>query len=562
MKPPIRHWLVLGLAVALLILTGSMLLEQPDWCISPDGSPVGCAEVTLTPGEAIGDFYVDGALVAPARNIGQLALVPDVDHTIEIKNIQSTESNFGTLFNYADVSTIIRVQTGQTRAKTVKLVKNYIRGTLNFTCDVKGAAPTDVVACRVTIDGVIQPDVAVGQSIPYILDSGDRGILVEVVGDQASLFDPANKQQTVKIYAGRTATLKTTFTKKGHLFLALDQTNVVADFYVNKELVASQVAVFDMWLAPNKSHTVEAKNFVDTAAAGVYSWKDARLSAYLQSGLDKTITFKLQKKYLKGFLELTCNIKNHAGEDAYCNVAINEVPQGVIAAGQKATYTLDPGQHSVKVDLAGGNANLWAPASLTQKAYITAGSYPRKVSATFQKAGHLIVALDQAGVVGDFYVDGILIAAQVPSITQWVTPNASHKIEVKNTTDPAAPIAYPNGREYRWKDASTTAVVSAGQDKTVTVKLVKEITSGTLNVYCIIDGLSPGESAYCVVQIDGVMAGTVPANSGGSFSVMPGDHMLHIHMGPEWMWWSTPHDEIITISVNRVQNFTAYYYIY
>ncbi|MBN1310080.1 MAG: hypothetical protein JXB30_01585 [Anaerolineae bacterium] len=481
MTPLYRKLIVLGIVMALVVLTGSVLLAQPDWCVSADGSPVGCAEVTLTPSEATGDFYVDGVLVAPARNVGQLMLAPDVEHIIEIKNIQSTEAGFGTLFNYADVSTTLRVRAGESRTKSIRLVKNYIRGTLNFTCDVKGAVETDVVACRVTIDEVVQPDVPAGQVAPYILDPGDRVVLVEVIGDQASLFDPANKQQTVKVYTGRTTTLRTTFAKKGHLFLALDKPDVVADFYVDGTQVATQVAIFDMWVAPSKNHTAEAKNFSDPAAAGVYTWRDAKLYTYLGTGADKTLTFKLQKRYLKGFLELACDIKNYAGEDARCTVAIDEVPLGDIAAGEKATYTLDPGQHNWQVALAGENAGLWAPADLTKSVTITASATPRKVKATFQKAGHLVANFNQPTVVADFYVNGELVAQQVPSIERWVGAG-SYKVEVQNFRDTALP-------GYHWLLAQNTKSVylSSGSEKTVTFDLkvdLKAVEQG-VNELCI-----------------------------------------------------------------------------
>lgn len=562
MTPLYRKLLVLGIVIALVALTGSVLLDQPDWCVSADGSPVGCAEVTLTPGEASGDFYVDGVLVAPARNVGQLMLAPDVEHTIEIKNIQSTEANFGTLFNYVDVSTKLKVMAGEARTKGIKLVKNYIRGTLNFTCDVKGAVETDVVACRVTIDEVVQPDVAAGQVAPYILDPGDRVVLVEVIGEQAGLFDPANKQQTVKIGAGRVALLKVTFTKKGHLFLALDQADVVADFYLDGVQVATQVATFDMWVAPNKNHNAEARNFSDPAAVGVYTWKDAKLYASLRTGTDKTLTFKLQKKYLKGFLELNCDIKNYTGEDARCTVVIDEVPQGDIAAGEKATYTLDPGSRSVVTTLLGSNAALWAPASLTQKVTITASATPRKVNATFQKAGHLIVDLDQAGVVGDFYVDGVLVAGQVPSIASWVTPNASHKVEIKNINDPVAQGI------YRWKDASTTASLTAGQEKAVTVKLIKEWLKGFLTITCKTDNEHPETALLgCQPTINGVTMAHIPDGQSATYTLDPGQYTIDVDADPiQWYtcgeyWYSNPKTVTKTVTAGRTTTYNVSYHI-
>lgn len=88
--------------------------------------------------------------------------------------------------------------------------------------------------------------------------------------------------------------------------------------------------------------------------------------------------------------------------------------------------------------------------------------HPKTVSAAFKKAGHLMVGLDQPGVVGDFYLDGVLITSQVASIDQWVTPSISHKVEIKNLVD-------PTGAE--WQDASQIVTVQTATEKTVTVKL-------------------------------------------------------------------------------------------
>lgn len=345
MIPLYRKLIALAIVLALVVLTGSVLLEQPAWCVSADGSPVGCAEITLIPSEATGDFYVDGALVAPALNIGQLALAPDVDHTIEVKNIQSTEADLGTLFSYKDVSMTLKVKAGEAKVKTVKLVKNYIRGTLELTCDIKNYAGENL-ACSVAIDGAAQPAaLAAGQKASYILDPGSHAVTVSLSGDpaQIALWAPASLNQTVSITAGaKLKKMAATFKKAGHLIVTFNQPTVIGDFYVNGELVGQQVPAIDKWLGAG-SYQVKVQNIQDAALPG-YRWRldQSVKTVRLTAGQENKAVFKLRVD--------TAAVQK--GVNELCKTGIGVIETPMFAGG--------PGPHPIRAYNDGGGVHAWA----------------------------------------------------------------------------------------------------------------------------------------------------------------------------------------------------------
>lgn len=170
------------------------------------------------------------------------------------------------------------------------------------------------------------------------------------------------------------------------------------------------------------------------------------------------------KKYIRGQLSVICDIKNITGEDVRCALTIDGEAKPDIEPGGESGWVVDNGSHVIVVSLIGAQASLWSPASQTKTVTTTAGPTVKKVTMTFKKAGHLIANLDKSGVVGDWYLDGSQIGAQVASIDQWVTPDKPHKVEVKNLVNPAQPLIHP------WKDGAATATVTSGKVQTVTVK--------------------------------------------------------------------------------------------
>lgn len=531
-------FLLAGALIMLLALTASVLLQDvPEWCVSPDGSPVGCAEIALSSETATGDFFLGEALLAQGQNPGRLVLAAGTSHTIDVRNIQDTVEGFGTLFVYQDASASVYVGEGQFRQSTVTLRKEYIRGTLNVTCDVRNYVEGESIGCQVFIDGAGQEGTLMpGGEVDYILDPGDHTVVVQLIGDLAGLWSPASAEQVVSITAGQTRKVAPRFDKAGHLIVTLDQEGVVGDFYLDEVLVASQVPGFDQWVQPNKSHKIEVKNLFDPAANGIYTWKDATTTAYLSPGKEKAVEVRLQQQYLKGFLDVTCDVRAYnPGESVGCRVFINDIQQeGDLAPGATANYVLDPGSYTVRVDLFGDLATLWAPLSQNKVVTVSAGRTaiykPR-----FDKAGHLFVNLgDAVTAVGDFYINGELVASQVYSIDRWVTPNSLQKIEVKNIIDP---VLAQEGKA--WRDAVSSTSVGSSQERTVEIRLQSEYVMGFLEVTCLLGEVPPewaGVPRYCEVYSDGAMLGTVENNQTKTFLVTPGTHTIAFDVGPADQW--------------------------
>jgi hypothetical protein len=307
---------------------------------------------------------------------------------------------------------------------------------------------------------------------------------------------------------------------------------------------------------PNKSHKLEVKNLVDPAANGIYTWKDASTTAYLSPGKEKAVEVRLQQQYLKGFLDVTCDVRAYIeGESVGCQVAIDGVPQeGTLVPDTTGNYVLDPGSHTVTVTLTGDMATLWAPASQEKAVTVSAGK-TAVYKPRFDKAGHLIVNLDQEGVVGDFYLNGELVATQVPGFDAWVEPNKSQKVEVTNLTDPAAV-------NYRWLDATKTTTVGSSQERTLTLTLKKEEIAGpegTLSVWCwvIVESSNP---FWCEVYMDGEHLGNVGPNVIQVFSVPAGDHQIVVYDGPNHVWINDPFIYNVSIPEGEMEFITSLFY--
>jgi hypothetical protein len=348
-------WTLIGFGLASLLIVGTALAQEGA-CV-PDATH-GCARIVLSPDDVTGDFFVqnaeDDTLLAQQQNVFEVGYevpTPSTPMHFDILNIRDSSPEYGVLYVYNDSSANVWFTAGRTTTVTVTPRKQFIRGTLSLTCDIRNTAPEDSVGCQVTIDEMPQEAIlAPAEQGSYILDPGSHMVRVGVVGDSASLWTPDTQEQTTTITTGRTTTLWPRFDKMGHLTMALNQPGVVADFYVDDELVASQVETADLWVTPYHSHRVEARNTADPAANGVYRWRDAVSWAYLSPGQARTVTFYLQKQFVQGFFDLTCTVDNlQPGENAYCQPVIDDVPVTAVQPGTTGTFNLEPGAHHVRV---------------------------------------------------------------------------------------------------------------------------------------------------------------------------------------------------------------------
>lgn len=163
--------------------------------------------------------------------------------------------------------------------------------------------------------------------------------------------------------------------------MSLDQTNVTGDFYVDGQQVAAQVASYQLYVLPSKSHKIEVKNLSDLASNGIYRWKDTISSVYLTPAGTKSYLFRLQKQWLKGFLEITCQLINFPPQSGpYCQPVLNGNAVQPIAPGTKQQYTLDPATYSIVVTV--GPTGIWEvkPYSTTHSVL---GGQTSRVTASF-----------------------------------------------------------------------------------------------------------------------------------------------------------------------------------
>jgi micrococcal nuclease len=367
----LRKAMLFGSAIPFVLLVGIIAAQVGD--PPPETCPAdkGCVEVSLSGETLSGDFYLGETLLAAGQHSALIPVEPRASQQIDVRNIQDTAEGFGDLFVWADASTTVWVAEGQTRQATVYPRQTYIRGTLNFTCDVRQAVETDDVACMVTIDGAPQPEpVLPSQQAAYILDPGAHTVGVTLVGEQAPLWSPASAEHAATVWVGGAAWVRSTFNKAGHLTVTLDQPDVLGDFYLDGELVASQAASYEGWVAPYRSHQVAVRNIVDPAAGENYHWRDAAASAYLSPGQERAVTVRLQQEYLRGFLSLACTITNfQPGDSAVCQPSIDGEPVEPIAAGETAEYALEPGSHDLLVALGPESEWLSDPVSRTVNIY-------------------------------------------------------------------------------------------------------------------------------------------------------------------------------------------------
>lgn len=258
--------------------------------------------------------------------------------------------------------------------------------------------------------------------------------------------------------------------------VSIKPAGLVGDFYAGSTLLAAAQNPGRLVLPPG-ANKIDIRNVKSTEQGfgSLFIYTDTSVRIAIAENQVRPAAVTARKRYIRGTLELTCDIKNHAGENVGCSISLDGTPQPAsIAAGQKGSYVLDPGSHTVSATLTGdpGQTVLWAPATVTRTVSIAASPTPRTLSASFVKAGHLTATLDQPGVVGDWYLDGTQVATQTAGVERWVASGASHQIEARNLTVVATPLIHP------WAESSARVTVPSGQSRSVTVKLQSILPGG------------------------------------------------------------------------------------
>jgi len=512
---------------------------------SQDAGAAGCVDLTLNPAGVLGDVYVDGAQVAAQVPAVRLSLAPDAAHQIDVRNITEAVAGYGDVFVYGDLAQAnVQIAAGKVQSLVLKATRNYLKGYVNFTCDIKGVAGQQV-QCQVSADGAGLGVLNPGETGSWALATGPHGVHIDLVGADMGLWAPATSDLAVTVAGGKTAALKASYDRKGQLTLKTNVPGVVADFYVDGVLVASQVAEAVAFVAPG-THVVEAKVLTDPAANGVYMYPDTSAKGTVKANQAQVVTLKPAKTFLLGFAQVSCAIKAVvAGQDVRCAVTIDGNGMGTLEVGQSQVYNLTPGAHTVNLALNGANADLWAPLTVDLPLNIVAGK-TAATKMTFDRKGQLTLKANVPGVVGDFYVDGVLVASQVPEAVAFVAPG-THVVEGKAFNDPAA-----NG-VYVYPDSSAKGTVKANQTQVVTLKLVKTFVLGFAEVSCGIKAVEPGQDVRCAVTIDGNGMGTLEVGQVQVYNLAPGAHTVNVALngGNAGIWGPAAIDYPINIVAGK-----------
>jgi hypothetical protein len=100
----------------------------------------------------------------------------------------------------------------------------------------------------------------------------------------------------------------------------------------------------------------------------LYVYDNVSKTIRISAGQTTYATLTAKKRYIRGIMELTCNIQNYAGENVSCAPTIDGYALASIPAGESVQYIVDPGSHTVVTALTGDPAQmlLWAPGNVQE----------------------------------------------------------------------------------------------------------------------------------------------------------------------------------------------------
>ncbi len=329
---------------------------------APCDPAAACFDLSISQATTVGDFYVDGALAAAGVNATRIVTTPGVNHTFEVRNMQDPSvPGYGFLLIYPDQSAVMQAGAGVTWRALFYPRTQYIRGTLQYTCQPTGWKATDNVACRVTIDGVVMPDVGPGATAAYTLLPGARAVHTDLVGAQAASWNSQARDDAPMISVGRTSYLTAAFSHKGILKVQFVPAGLTGDIYLDGNFIVPQFAAVDLTVSSGVVHTVSALNIQDPAANGRYRWADVSTTTSVAANGTRFVTLRPTKVWLQGSLSVLCQIvSKRASDDAACAVKVNGGEIGRVAAGARGVFNLAIGTHALEVVVVGASAGRWA----------------------------------------------------------------------------------------------------------------------------------------------------------------------------------------------------------
>jgi len=347
--------------IALGLLLPTLLALAPMTGGEPCDPAVACFDARLKPDGLLGDFYIDGVLVASGVNSARLTGTPNAPHSIEARNIQEPGGvGFGDVYNYPDASVVQQTKPGWIWRVTFFSQPRALKGALKYICAPNNAVTTDSLACRPTIDGGPQPDVAPGASATYFLATGAHAVHTDLVGDSAPNWSVTARDDTVVVAPPGITYLTAAFPRKGQFQISVSPATLLADIYVDGALVAAQVNSANVFISSDSLHAVEARNVSDPAASGRYAYQDTARTAIVYGGRTSPVTLRPIKVWLTGTVNVTCVLNGKAiSDDAACEVNADGAPLGTIPASGRAAFTLANGAHSLSIATMGASASRW-----------------------------------------------------------------------------------------------------------------------------------------------------------------------------------------------------------
>lgn len=284
-------------AVVVAVVMLSLIAVQAIVAQTPCPADKGCAQLSLNPGSAVGDFYLGDQLLVAGQNSPLLQLPPDQALQIVVRNVQNpSDPNFNNLYVYQEATVKVNVPAGKVKPFKVTLKKKFIRGTLSFTCDPRNVIAGDDVRCQLLIDGGDRGAYAPGQTAPFVLDVGAHAVAVQLVGGSVGLWEPTRLDKTINIGGGKTAKLKASFDKRAHLTVVLSEAGVVGDILINDKPIGTQVHQVDLYVPAKQTQNIVVRNI--NPPPGGYRWSPVSTSVKLPASSNKTVTIKLKKESL------------------------------------------------------------------------------------------------------------------------------------------------------------------------------------------------------------------------------------------------------------------------
>jgi hypothetical protein len=352
------RWLLpLVLILSLPLLLGSAPAQAGTAC-DPASA---CFDVTVYPASAVADLYLDGTLAAQGVNSARLTGTPGTPHTIEARNMQdSGAADYGSLFIYPDLSVTTQTSAGFFTRVNIFPRRQYIRGTLNYTCQAVGFQAGESVACRPTIDGVAQADVPAGGTTHFVLAPGPHALHTDLVGDQAQNWSTTARDDTPTVVAGGFSWQVAGFLLKGQFQISVFPAGLVGDIYLDGNLLAPQANSAQVFTTPSVAHTVEVRNVTDPAANGRYRYSDMSVQAFTFANSTRFVYLRPVKVWLKGTLSVLCIVSRATPtDDAWCQVSADGAPIGNVGANGRNVFDLPTGAHDIKVAVVGSAAGRW-----------------------------------------------------------------------------------------------------------------------------------------------------------------------------------------------------------